>query len=123
MTVSSVLTMGPQIKAGKLRGLAVTSKTRLPDFPDIPTTIESGHPYLTLNPGVCVFAPSEIPQSVLKVLLPAVEKAFKDPEVIDRATKAYIVPDYKGHAEFREFIEIQMKLIEKIVKDAGLQAK
>lgn len=66
---------------------------------------------------------SRTPQSVLNVLIPAVEKVFKDPEVIDRASKAYVVAEYMGPEEFRKFIESEIRSVGKIVQDTGLREK
>lgn len=123
MTSSGVLTLGPQIRAGQLRALAITSKKRFPAFPDIPTTTELGYPDLNFVLWVGALAPSGLPQSVLNVLLPAVEKAFKDREVIDKASKAYFMADYKGPAAFRSLLESEISRVGKIVKDANLRDK
>lgn len=123
MTSISLSTLGPQIKAGKIRALAITSKARHPDFPDIPTTAELGHPYVSLRIWTGAFAPAGVSQSVLNVLIPAIEKAFNNPEVIGRATKAGFTMEYKGPEEFRKFIESEIKLVEKIAKDANITKK
>lgn len=117
MTLSSALTQGAQIKAGKLRPLAITSKKRFPLFPDIPTMTELGYPHLSIETWLAVFAPTGVPQPVLKILIPAVEKAFKDPEVIARATAAYIVVEYMGPEALRKFMESETDLLRKLIKE------
>lgn len=121
MTSSGVLTLGPQIKAGQLRPLAITSQKRFPAFPDIPTTKELGYPDLNFVLWVGALGPSGLPKPVLNVLLPAVEKAFKDPEVIAKASKAYFMADYKGPTEFRSLLESEISRVRKIVKDANIR--
>jgi len=123
MTSSGVLTLGPQIKVGKFRALAITSKKRFPDFPDIPTTAELGYPYLNFVLWVGVFAPAGLPQPILDVLVPTVAKVLKDPEVADRASAINLMVDYMGPEEFRKFLESEIRIVEKIVQDAGLKGK
>ncbi len=121
MASLSLSTLGPQIKAGKLRGLAITSKARHPDLPSIPTTAEVGHGYVGLLIWTGAFAPTGVPQSILDVLIPAIEKAFKNPDVIDRAKKVGFTMEYRGPEEFRKFIESDIKIVQQVVKDANIQ--
>jgi tripartite-type tricarboxylate transporter receptor subunit TctC len=116
-------TMGPQIKAGKLRGLAVTSKTRHPDFPQILTTAELGHPYVDFSIGIGVFAPAGVPKSVLNVLVPTLEKIFKSPEIVQRATNAGFSVAYMGPEEFQTFIDSRRQVYEKVAHEVGLAKK
>lgn len=120
MTFSGTLSQGPQIKAGKFRALAITSKKRDPHFPDVPTTAELGYPYMNLRLLSVAFAQGGTPQSVLKVLIPAFEKTFKDPEVIARATAAYLVVDYMGPEELRKLIVSEGDIVRKVVKETNI---
>jgi len=53
----------------------------------------------------------------------AVEKAFKDPEVVDRAVKGGFTLEFKGPEEFRKFIESEIKVADQVAKDANLKKK
>ncbi len=123
LTFQTLATNAAQLKAGKLRALAITAKTRDPGFPNIPTTAELGHPYPFLYPWFGAFAAAGLPKPALNTLVPAVEKAFKNPAVVERATKADLMVDYKGPAEFRKFIESQIRVVEKVAQDAKLIKK
>lgn len=118
MTSSGLMNAGPHIKAGKLRALAITSKKRFPLFPDIPTTAELGYPYLAVNGWTGTFAPSGIPKSVFNVLVPALEKAFTDPEILKSLSAANVISDYRGPEEFQKLIESEMNLLGNVLKDA-----
>lgn len=120
MASNTLTTLGPQIAAGKVRGLAITSKKRDPDFPNLPTTAELGFPNVSFSTWFGVFAPAGVPQSVTSVLVPALEKIFKDPDVVKRAEKAQFTVDYKGPDEFRKFIENEMALAAKVAEAAKL---
>jgi tripartite-type tricarboxylate transporter receptor subunit TctC len=123
MTSSGFITLGTHIKAGRLRPLATVSKSRHPDFPNIPTTAEEGYPYVNFCDWLGVFAPIGVPQQVQDVLTKALEKVFKDPQVGERAKAAFLTPDYKNPEEFRKFIESENLTWGKVYKDAGLSVK
>jgi len=110
----------PHIKAGKLRGLAITSSKRAPELPEVPTTAEAGYPYANFVGWYGAFAPAGVPQGVLEVLYRAFQKVFNNPEVRNRAVKAGFMLEYRNPQEFRKFIEEEFKITEKLAKEAGL---
>ncbi|KQR41540.1 tripartite tricarboxylate transporter substrate binding protein [Acidovorax sp. Leaf160] len=76
------LTAGlPLVKAGKLKFLAVTTKTRSPLAPDVPTTAEAGFPGLDLVSWQAVYAPKGTPRDVVNRLNAEMVKALKTPEL------------------------------------------
>jgi tripartite-type tricarboxylate transporter receptor subunit TctC len=120
LSSSSLASLGSQLKAGGLRGLAISTLKRDPDFPNIPTTAELGYPEVNLNVWLALYAPAGVPKQVVDVLVPAVEKAFKDPEVVKRATNANLVVEYLGAAETRKLLESGLATIKRIAPDADL---
>ena len=123
MSSNTLATIGPQIKAGKLRGLAISSKTRHSDFPNMPTTAELGYPEANFCVWFGTFAPAGVPQSVLNVLIPVLERVFKNPEVVDRAMKAGITVEYKGPEGLRKSMESEIRIVEKVAQEANLIEK
>jgi len=123
LSSNSISTQGPHIKAGKIRGLAISSKARHPKFPDIPTTTELGYPYADFVVRVGLYAPAGVPQSVVDTLIPAAEQAFKNPEVGRRATDAGIMLDYMGSAELRKFIQDMLPVVRNIAQETNLIKK
>jgi tripartite-type tricarboxylate transporter receptor subunit TctC len=111
------------LKAGQIRGLAITSKTRNPDFPDIPTTAELGFPEVNFGVRTGVFAPSGLPQSVLNILVSSLEKVLKNPELVQRAAKASVEVEYMGPDEFRELIRSETRVVEKLARDLNMTRK
>jgi tripartite-type tricarboxylate transporter receptor subunit TctC len=77
--VSSIIhvtaAIGPLIKSGKLKGLAVLSRERIPMLPDVPTTAEAGFPDLVFNAGILMFAPRGTPPEIIGRLNAAIGKA------------------------------------------------
>ncbi len=101
------LTLGTtrsHIEAGTMRALAVASNRRLKDFPNIPTTVEKGHPELNLKVWVGFFAPAKTPPAALKRLSAAINEALKDAEAIANIEKAQALIENLGPAEFAKFL-------------------
>src|SRR6202166_4142984 len=95
----------PQIKAGKLRPIAVGALARVPSAPDVPTTAEAGMPNLQTENWYGMVAPANTPPQVVAVLNKAAGEAMKDPEVISKLSTqgAILVGDTPDH--FRAFID------------------
>jgi len=72
-----------QIKAGKLRPLAVVNHQRLPQSPDVPTMQESGYPDVGTIAWQGLFAPGTVPKEVLDALFKATVQALQAPPVVD----------------------------------------
>jgi len=77
----------PQIKAGKLRPLALVNHQRLPEYPDIPTMQEIGYPGVGTIAWQGLFAPAGTPKEVMETLFTASLQALKAPAVIDAFNK------------------------------------
>jgi tripartite-type tricarboxylate transporter receptor subunit TctC len=81
MTLTVPLTAGEQIKAGKVVGLAMSSKERNPAYPDIATFTEQGYPEITGATWFWVTAPKNLPPAVAQKLNGAVRETLKLPNV------------------------------------------
>jgi tripartite-type tricarboxylate transporter receptor subunit TctC len=120
MSSTSLASVGPQLKAGTLRGLAVCTPKRQPDFPNLPTTAELGYPDVNLSVWMALFAPAGVPKQVIDVLVPAVEKAFQDPEAVQRGLNAGLVMEYQGPEETRKLLESGLQLIKRLATEAEM---
>jgi tripartite-type tricarboxylate transporter receptor subunit TctC len=120
-----LVTSLPQIRAGKVRALAVTSSKRSNYAPDIPTMRESGiEGYEEAGSDLWfgVFAPAGTPKAIVDRLNAELIKALKTPEVVERIrVQAYdiwtLTPD-----EFASFLRVEHAKWGKIVKLAGARA-
>lgn len=74
----------PFVTQGQLRALAVTSKERLPAFPDLPTVAESGLPGYEIEAWYALVAPAGTPENVIAILNKAFNEALKDDAVANR---------------------------------------
>jgi len=110
----------PQVKAGKLRPIAVGAEKRVPTLPDVPTTGEAGMPSLLTENWYGMVAPAGTPKEIVAALNKAAVAAMKDPSVIDKLSSqgAILVGDTPD--EFRTFIASETAKWAKVIKDAGV---
>ncbi len=110
----------PHVRAGKLRMLLISKK--MSEYPNVPTATELGYKQDLLTAWLAVFAPSGIPEDVKRVLIPAVEKVIKNPEIKARIEKmeGYVV-DYKSPEELRRLIKEEYERANEIAIKIGLK--
>ena len=84
MMVADVASMSQNIRAGKMRALAVTGKNRVRMLPEIPTTAEAGLPDFKVENWFGVFAPRGVPAEFLQQLNAEVNRVLRDPAVVSR---------------------------------------
>ncbi|WP_374301424.1 Bug family tripartite tricarboxylate transporter substrate binding protein [Ferrovibrio sp.] len=82
--IATTVTVAPQLKAGKLKALAVSSPTRLRDMPNVPTVAESGIPGFDVRTWAGLFAPKGTPKDIVAKLNATVQQALARPEVKTR---------------------------------------
>jgi len=82
LVFETMLSLQPQVKAGKARALAVASRTRSPLLPDVPTAAEQGFPELVATNDYMFFAPAGTPRPVIDTIYRSLSKALKDPETV-----------------------------------------
>ena len=82
VTFSSVATIGPYMKTGKARALAITSPGRSPVHPDLPTVSEAGVPGFALHNTYSYYAPAGTPRGVIRTINTIVGEAMNAPEVV-----------------------------------------
>ncbi len=84
MTISDGAPVVPQIRAGRVRALAVTGRERNPAFPDVPTLAEAGVPGVEVYLWTGLLAPAGTPPAIVKKLEAEIIKATKSPEVAEK---------------------------------------
>jgi tripartite-type tricarboxylate transporter receptor subunit TctC len=110
---------GPQIKAGKLRGLAVTGRQRSPLFPELPTIGEL-YPGYELSTWIALFAPAGVPDAAMSRLRADIAKALALPEVAKRFNAAGgLEPSSATAQQFSERIRADYDKYGKLVKLIG----
>jgi tripartite-type tricarboxylate transporter receptor subunit TctC len=113
----------PQIKAGKLKPIAVGAMERVASAPEVPTTVEVGMAHLQTENWYGMVAPAKTPPQVVAALNKAAVEAMKDPTVIEKLASqgAILAGDTPEH--FRDYIESETKKWAKVIGDAGVQTE
>ncbi|HVZ44930.1 MAG TPA: tripartite tricarboxylate transporter substrate binding protein [Ramlibacter sp.] len=111
----------PHVKAGKLRVLAVTSRTRLPALPDVPTVAEAiGVPTYEASTWWGLLAPAHTPEIVIATLNKAVAAALAAPETRDQILKLGALPVGNSPAQFAAFQKAEIARWARVVKAANI---
>jgi tripartite-type tricarboxylate transporter receptor subunit TctC len=111
----------PQVKAGRLRALAVLSEKRSPSAPDLPTAAEQGLPGLDVAAWAGMFGPAGIPQPVLEKLWGALQAALDDPRTKEQFMQQGVEPLPLGLEPFRRYCEAEAARWAEVIKTAGLK--
>ena len=121
MTFDTVPVVLPQVRAGKLRALAVATPKRSPLAPDVPTMDEAGVAGFTGGTWFGVLAPARTPQAVIERLNREIAAILRAPDVVQTFNERGIEPVGNSAAEFRAFIESESKRWLKVAQDAGVK--
>jgi tripartite-type tricarboxylate transporter receptor subunit TctC len=114
--------VGPQITAGRVRALAVTSAQRSALFPEIPTIAASGLPGYEATSLQGIFAPAATPAALVNRLNRDLVKVLSRPEVRDRFLKGGSEVVANSPGDFAATIKADMLAMGKIIKQAGIRA-
>ena len=114
-------TAAVQVRAGKLRPLAVIRKTRYPAMPEVPSTAEFGYPELESNAWFGLFAPAKTPRAIVAKLNTEVVRALQQPDVKEILTRQYAEGTPTTPEEFAALVKSELVKWTKVVTDAGLQ--
>jgi tripartite-type tricarboxylate transporter receptor subunit TctC len=109
----------PQIKAGKLRALAVTSLARAPALPDVPTLSESGLPGFDASSWFGILAPAGTPAPIVAKLNAEVAKWLATPEAKEKLAKQGANIAGGTPADFAKHIAAETAKWAKVVKESG----
>ncbi|MFD1711727.1 Bug family tripartite tricarboxylate transporter substrate binding protein [Ottowia flava] len=109
----------PHVQAGKLKALAVTTKTRSPSAPDLPTMEESGVKPFDVSSWFGLIAPKGTPKDIVDKLNKAMNAAFDKPEVKEAYAKLGAVAEKNTPQDFSKFIAAEVKNWAPIVKASG----
>ena len=111
----------PQIKAGKLRALAVTSETRSAVLPEVPTMIEAGLPNFDASVWWAVLAPRGTPAEIITRINADLEKVMKMPEVQEKYASLGIATAHSTPMAVTETIRKETPQMAQILKAAGVE--
>lgn len=118
---TTLTTAAGQIKGGKARALAVSSTSRVPDFPDVPTFAELGHPELTAVIWFSLSGPAGMPQDIVQRLNTEVRRILQLPEVRQRLRSEGIEPGNLDPKAFTAFVAAELKRWAPVIRASGAQ--
>lgn len=110
----------PQVKAGKLKMLAVIAKNRVAEVSDVPTIEEAGFPSFPIQSWIGMFGPAGMPADVVDTLNKAVTDALNDPTVISRLGQMLAVPSPSTPQEVADVLVFQRDTHGKVIREAGV---
>jgi tripartite-type tricarboxylate transporter receptor subunit TctC len=118
---SSVVAILPHVKAGKLRGLAVTGAKRLASLPELPTIAESGLPGYEASSWYGILAPAGTPRDIVMKLNAELAKALEQPEVRNSLLAEGAEPVGGSPEAFAAHIRAEKERLGKLIRDAKIR--
>jgi tripartite-type tricarboxylate transporter receptor subunit TctC len=109
------------VQAGRLRALAVTSKTRVSKMPDVPTVAESGIPGFELLSWYGIWGPANMPAAVTERLNAEIARAVDAPSLKAKFEELSFIPAKSSSQQFKQIIRDDLAKIGKAVKDANIK--
>jgi tripartite-type tricarboxylate transporter receptor subunit TctC len=119
-TIPAALT---QVKAGKLRGIAVTTTKRVGLIPDVPTVAESGLPGFEVVGWFGIFAPAGTPKGIIATLNTGINEALRAPETQQRFARQGLIPGGGTSEELGRFFHAEMKKWGALIKEVGIPSR
>ena len=110
----------PQVKAGKVKALAVTGAERSALLPDVPSMAEAGFPSVDVHLWSGIFAPAATPPAVVAKLEKALDEAIRDPGVADKLKALAVDPGGATPDQFKGIIDRDIVKFGEVVKAANL---
>ena len=121
---SSLVVALPQVKAGRIKPIAVLTAQRAPQLPDVPTAAESGFPGVVVAPWFGIGGPAGLPPEVIKRIHEAMVKGMQGKEVLDRfaAIGASVHPSASPE-EFIAYIKAEHTKWGEVIRAANIKAE
>ncbi|HUI97341.1 MAG TPA: tripartite tricarboxylate transporter substrate binding protein [Xanthobacteraceae bacterium] len=121
MTIEGITILLPLIRDGKLRALAVTSRTRTPLAPDLPTMIEAGVPDYEVTTFNGVAAPAGTPDAIVQKLNAAINDGMQTPDIQSRLLALGAVSKPNAPAEFAAFMAAEHRKWSQLAASAHIK--
>ncbi|HKU70239.1 MAG TPA: tripartite tricarboxylate transporter substrate binding protein [Burkholderiales bacterium] len=115
----NINSIGPHVKAGRVRGLAVTSAKRVPAFAELPTVAEAGVPGFDVAAWAGVLVPAGVPKPIVAKLNAELNKALAAPAVADKLPELGLVVEGGTPEQFAAHIRKETARWADVVKRSG----
>jgi len=117
----SITSARPHIEAGKLRAIAITTKTRSPSLPDVPTVAEAGVPGYEVSPWFATFMPAGTPAPIVEKLGKTLNEAMNDPEVKKRLSAIGAEPIGSTPQALAAHLKTETDRWTKLIKESNIK--
>jgi len=117
-----VLSSKPFRRTGQIRPLAVTTKQGSPAVPDLPTIDEAGVPGYDKGGWTGMFAPAQVPESIIDQVYQSVARVLKDPDAVKRLADDGLVAVANTPAEFTAFVHAEIAEWSKLIREMRLSS-
>ena len=111
------------MKAGRLRGIAVSSRERVAAAPDVPTLVEQGYPDNVVNTWFGMIVPAGVPRDVINKLSREINAALAMPDVREKILATGLMPVGGTAEQFDALIRSEMERWAKVIKARGIKAE
>lgn len=123
LTHSSIPSILPHVRAGKVRALGVANAQRIPSLPEFPTVAEAGLPGFEAYGWVGMIGPANMPKDIVQRLNKEIVDTLKQKDVIDRILADGAVPIPSSPEEFTAYLKSEFKKWGDVVKIANIKAE
>ena len=121
VSMLSIIGSLPQVRSGKLRGLAISSSQRSDAAPEIPTVAEAGVPGYSFYGWYCMLAPAKTPRNIVTAINAGVVSALQSPELRDRLAADGSTVVGSSADELGAHIRAEIAKLTKLVADANIR--
>lgn len=116
-------TVRPFVEGGRVKALAISSASRDPALPTVPTAQEAGVPGLVLETWIGVFAPAKTPSAEVDRLRAAMDKVVQNPDLRQRLEASGTRPLVMGGAETDRFVKAEIDKWPPLIRQLGIKAE
>jgi tripartite-type tricarboxylate transporter receptor subunit TctC len=120
---TTLTTVGPQVRSGRARALALSAAARLPDYASVPTYRELGYPDLVASTWFSLSGPPGLPADIVNRLNSEVRRILQLPEIRDRLRPDGFEPNALNAKAFSEFMAAEVKRWWPVVRASGARAE
>jgi tripartite-type tricarboxylate transporter receptor subunit TctC len=121
MLIDAPIGVMAQVRAGKIRALAMLSKNRVPGVEEVPTIVESGGPLIESSTWVMFLAPAGTPKDIVDKVSAEVSKALKDEALRKRLAEQAVIPVGATPEDTGKFLQSEIDKWEKVITTAGVK--
>ena len=123
VAVDAIIPSGVQVKAGKVRALAILANERSPLLPDVPTIAEAGYPAMDVGGTFGLMLPAKTPPAVIAKIHAAMKKAITNPAARKQLDDMGYEVIANSPEQFGIYLREQIATWTRIVKDNNIKAE